>query len=393
MLYNAQGLPINTGQHVPSVSRDSGSFRGTIAHWHPQRVATADGVALERQVTQRRADDLFDNDWAARSAVRTVADNAIGTGLVPQSSIPHKYLKIKRDDAANIGEKMEWIFSLWSSKAHAAGLMHFEDLQYLGISSILRLGEMLHLPVMLRDTMRAFSLSIQDINPTRLCTPCDKKTDLYIRDGIEFTSYGAPLAYWIATPEPSYGIVDVQHLFSSSYTRRPSYIAHRPNVFHLYRHEREEQIRGNSPFGTSMKLFRNLNETIDSELFAQVIAASFPIFIALEGGGAQLSGEIAEAYGQSVSGPSERVLDIAPGTITFGEKGEKPQVLESNRPSSNFALFVEIVLRAIASSWGIPYESLTKDFSKTNYSSMRAALNEAWKLYLFYRKWFGRMYC
>ena len=42
---------------------------------------------------------------------------------------------------------------------------------------------------------------------------------------------------------------------------------------------------------------------------------------------------------------------------------------------------------------GIPYESLTKDFSKTNYSSMRAALNEAWKVYNFYRQWLARDYC
>ena len=68
-------------------------------------------------------------------------------------------------------------------------------------------------------------------------------------------------------------------------------------------------------------------------------------------------------------------------------------MLESKRPSANFSAFVEIVLRATAASVGIPYESLTKDFSKTNYSSARAALNEAWKLYSFYRNWFGRLYC
>ena len=47
----------------------------------------------------------------------------------------------------------------------------------------------------------------------------------------------------------------------------------------------------------------------------------------------------------------------------------------------------------MAASQGIPYESLAKDYSKTNYSSMRAALNEAWKLYGYYRQWFARSYC
>ena len=85
-------------------------------------------------------------------------------------------------------------------------------------------------------------------------------------------------------------------------------------------------------------------------------------------------------------------MDIAPGTVTFGNPNEKPYILESKRPSANFAAFVEIILRAAAASMGIPYESLSKDFSKTNYSSARAALNEAWKLYQFYRRWFARLY-
>ena len=41
---------------------------------------------------------------------------------------------------------MEWAFSSWSQQAHARGIAHFEDLQYLGITSVLRMGEMLHLP-------------------------------------------------------------------------------------------------------------------------------------------------------------------------------------------------------------------------------------------------------
>ncbi|MDE7371842.1 MAG: phage portal protein, partial [Desulfovibrio sp.] len=86
-------------------------------------------------------------------------------------------------------------------------------------------------------------------------------------------------------------------------------------------------------------------------------------------------------------------MEINPGTIVFGEPNEKPYVLENTRPSSNFVPFVSTILRAASAMLGIPYESLTKDYSSTNYSSMRAALNEAWKLYLFYRRWFARLYC
>lgn len=126
----------------------------------------------------------------------------------------------------------------------------------------------------------------------------------------------------------------------------------------------------------------------------QVIAASFPVFVALENGGVQLPDYVTEGQeGDGERRERQLVQDLSPGQVLYGNENEKPYVLESKRPSANFSAFVEIVLRATAASVGIPYESLTKDFSKTNYSSARAALNEAWKLYSFYRNWFGRLYC
>ena len=392
-LLNRYDRPLNSGCYVSAPSRDAGAYRGTIANWHPSRLVNKDAEIRERLITQHRAADLAANDWAAKSGLRTIADNAIGTGLVPKSNIPHKLLGISREEAAAIGEKMEWAFSSWSQQAHAQGIIHFEDLQYLGISSILRIGEMLHLPVMRApENGHGFGLAIQDMNPSRLCTPADKTLDLSIRDGIEFNSYGSPVAYWLACPPPSLIPLDQQQLFSDSFIRRPARIGHRPNVFHLFRYEEEEQVRGVSALVNGMKLFRNLNDALDSELFAQVIAASFPIFIGLENGTVDMPPEVREAYGMEEQGPMERTMEIAPGTVVFGNPNEKPYVLENKRPSSNFPPFIEIVQRALAAMLGIPYESLTKDFSKTNYSSMRAALNEAWKLYMFYRRWFARLY-
>ena len=200
------------------------------------------------------------------------------------------------------------------------------------------------------------------------------------------------MAYWIACPPPSIATVDQQFLFFGFL--RAASVIYRPQAqcFHLFRHEEEEQTRGVSQLATGMKLFRNLNDALESELFAQVIAASFPIFIGLENGGVDLPDEVREAYGISPTKPHRREIDVEPGTVIFGLPDEKPYVLENKRPSSNFPPFVEIVQRSLAAMLGIPYESLTKDFSKTNYSSMRAALNEAWKLYLFYRRWFARLY-
>jgi len=45
------------------------------------------------------------------------------------------------------------------------------------------------------------------------------------------------------------------------------------------------------------------------------------------------------------------------------------------------------VLRNIAAGLNIPYELLAMDFSRTNYSSARAALLEAWRYFQGRRRW------
>jgi hypothetical protein len=77
----------------------------------------------------------------------------------------------------------------------------------------------------------------------------------------------------------------------------------------------------------------------------------------------------------------------------YGSPNQKPHVLKNDRPSNTFQGFVETVLRAVGASVGMPYEVVAKDFSKTNYSSARAALLEAWRVYQLYRVWMERHLC
>ena len=57
--------------------------------------------------------------------------------------------------------------------------------------------------------------------------------------------------------------------------------------------------------------------------------------------------------------------------------GDKVAPFTPSRPNSGYGQFVENVLRHIGAGLNIPFELLMKDFSKTNYSSARAALLEA----------------
>lgn len=394
-LFSPSGqAPVSTRRYVPSASRDAGAFRDPIAGWRGPQISNTAQEAREREVSQRRAGDLAANDWAAGSALSAVTQNAIGTGLLPKAAIPADILKISPEEAARVGREMEWAFARWACEADIRGLCHFHDLQLLGLRSMLAKGEMLQLAVMLSDKDRAsqnrlFSLALQAIRPERLQTPQDMTVDPYVRDGIRFTASGRPQIYYIANPQVSAldAFATTDTLLSSDFSAVPGTAGRRRLVFHLFRHEVEEQTRGFSVFSPGIALFRNLSDALNYELFAQVMAASFPVFIETE----DPSHPPLDMDDNDDGG--ERFHEIRPGNVYYGANNQKPITLESKRPSANFASFVEIILRAMAASQGIPYESLAKDYSRTNYSSMRAALNEAWKLYSYYRQWFARSYC
>ena len=383
--------PVDQAHSLPRASLEAGSFRGTLKNWIPQQTHLRSQQAFERDLAIARIDELYGNDGIAKSGVNAIATNVIGCGLVPQSIIPAKALGLEPDAVVEIQDQMEWLWSEWCAQAHYRDQLHFEDLQMIGLRSLIRTGEMLHLPVMDERPGCRFALRIQDIRPIRLRTPWDRQYDPFIHDGVEVSATGVPQAYWIASPPPSVAMLDDVMYTSGHFRRVPAQIGHRKGIFHIFRPESEEQYRGVSSLAAALKFFRHLNDSIDYELFAQVIAASFPVFIGLENGTQYLPGYVQED--EENQEEKRYYQEISPGNIMYGNKGEKPEILESKRPSANFLNFCELILRILASSIEIPYEVLTKDFSKTTYSSARAALLEVWRVYEVYRSFFRRHYC
>ena len=383
---------ISQGHAVSSPSLDSGSFRGNLTGYMPPRAFTRSLRTFERDLTISRAEDLYVNDGLAKSGVNSIATNVVGTGLVPQSVIPASLLGITPEQAKAVQDQMEWLWTEWCSEAHYRSQMTFEDLQLLGLRSLVRAGEMLHLPVMVERPGCRFALKIQDIRPSRLRTPSDKKYEPLLHDGVEVTAQGVPTAYWIASPKPTmseqpFELMDLQ---SADFARIPAKVGHRPGIFHIFRAETEEQFRGVSCLAPAVGFFRNLHDSLDYELMAQIMAASIALFIATDK--QYLPPQASNDY-TTPDGKTHHYQEVEPGQIMYGNEGEKPEVIENTRPSPNFMNFCDLVMRITASSLEIPYEVLTKDFSKTTYSSARAALLEAWRVYAIYRSFFTRQYC
>jgi lambda family phage portal protein len=93
------------------------------------------------------------------------------------------------------------------------------------------------------------------------------------------------------------------------------------------------------------------------------------------------------------TGTGARIQGIEPGMVSYLNPGESINAVDPKRPGDAFPSFIETVLRLVGTSIGLPYELLVKDFSKTNYSSARAALLEGRRMFTNWRSWFSRRFC
>ncbi len=389
ILYGPDNRPLQPTGAKPygshEVSRLAGGLRGTLSNWLVSR-NTKYSARMERQVIADRAEDLAANDTHAASSIDSITINSVGTGLQPQSRPNAKVLGWNEDQAGEFQAQAEWAWHIWQSESDAAGRLSFWQNCLVALRTMLIKGEFFRIPLMINRPGRIFSLALQGVDPLRVYTPSDLTEEKNIKDGVEFEVYGMPSAYWVADPDDAYINYD---LGSENFTKVWAKAGHRPGAIHNFISKTEEQVRGVSILAPAMKFFKDLNDYLDFELVGAIIASSFPVFI-----------ETVDPYGtaEGMHNPDPnaektRYHESAPGTVLYGNINEKPHVLKNDRPGNSFAPFVERILRGIGASIGMPYEVIAKDFSKTNYSSARAALLEAGRVFSMYQKWMVDGFC
>jgi lambda family phage portal protein len=73
----------------------------------------------------------------------------------------------------------------------------------------------------------------------------------------------------------------------------------------------------------------------------------------------------------------ERVSNFEPGVFKYLAPGESVSVPALDSPDGQFEPFLRAMLRAVSATTGVPYSSVSSDYSQTNYSSSRLELLES----------------
>jgi lambda family phage portal protein len=340
-----------------------------------------------------RARDMVRNNPLASGARQTYCDNIIGSQLRLSSQPRYRLLSWEKERASEWANNTEAQFATWAetTECDAARTQTLLGLTIQALSGAMVNGDSLALFNWQPRNGEQWSTRIQTVEADRLATPPWLMADKNVRGGVKINKFNAPLGYWILKNHPGDQFAGFLPADQSMWTYVPAFTSWgRRQVIHLFDKERSGQSRGKSVFTAVMRDFRIAGEYMGAELHAAVINAMIAAFLETD-----LDPQsVGELFGNDPDGKYWKEVSekwnrkkMDSGIIQTLPLGTKLSGYDPNRPNTAFDGFMESVLRQLAAGLNMPYELLLKDFSKTNYSSARASLLEAWRYFNSRRRW------
>lgn len=393
----AEVISIHPAGPAEGPSASTGGYEGAsrtsreLLTWTPSMRSPDLDLNREKPLIDARARDQVKNDGYALGAVATHRDSIVGSQYVLNAQPDWRALGADEAWAEEFQRVVESRFALWAESADcwpdAARRCTFTGLVRMAVCGAVLTGEVLATAEWLRNRAgrRPYNTAIQMVDPDRLSNPDDRADTRTLRRGVQQDKYGAAEGYWFRQTHPSEAwLTEIGRTWKYVPATKPW---GRVQVIHIYEPLRPEQSRGVADMVAALKQMRMTSKFQDVTLQAAVLNATYAASIEsevppevlasqLSGDGTGLTnylGMLAEYAGAS---KALHVDGVKIPTLFPGTK------LHFQRPESADGIgdaFEESLLRKIAASLGLSYEQLSRDYTKTNYSSARASMVETWK--------------
>lgn len=396
-LIRPDGSPL---MRAPSGPRNEG-----ILGWAPARRAP-DWQNIDRPVAVARAREMVETDGIASGAITKTVDAVVGSQLRLKYTPSARALGLDDASARDFAEDVQ---ALWDEFATDPRGM-CDQTRHSTMGGLFALAYRHYLiegdaiGALGYDETRpsAFNTTLRVVDPDLLSNPNDRWDSPELRGGVEIDADGAAVAYHFRGAHDRSLYADRR---AWEWTRVPREDEHGcPFVVHFFDRQRDGQTRGRSNIDVIVEALKMEDKHARVELQAAVLDAVMAPFVRTNSELDSLSelfgstGTEADPFTNYVSGrasyydETDRV-SIDGVRVNRLYPGDEMGVAESRRPSQGYEEFSRTILRRIASGLGISYEQMTSDWSKTNYSSARAALNEIWRSWTQRRLDFVQRFC
>lgn len=348
----------------------------TTADWNALSTSGDAEVRTSLRLMRNRSRQLVRDNPYAKHAMRVIKNNVIGGGVTFQSQIK-KRRGGKFDDDLN--DKIEELFRQWcrAKNCDVTGQMSFAEMQRAVLGAVAESGEVLvrHIKGVAFGTSPV-RFALQVFESDQLVDEWSGRTadGNEVRMGVEVDTFQRPVAYWMYPRHPG----DFQFVPSQVQVNRLIRVP-ADELTHLYLVDRPNLSRGVPWMHSVMLTLNHTDGYEESELIAARSSAAIMGFIqSPETGAPDL-----DAVGADAVQSGERVYDFESGLIKELAPGETFTGWNPTRPNAAMDPFMRYMLRRIAAGIGLSYESLSRDYSQSNYSSSRLALlddRDCWRV-------------
>ena len=371
-------------------------YNTSLAMWSPS-IRSADGEILpEKQRVDARVRDSLRNDAYVAGGATLHKDNIVGAMFALNAKPMLRVLGLDETWETEFQEEVEAKFTLYAESMNnwsdASRMGTLTDQVRLAIGVFLAGGEVLASAEWIRNEVgRPFNTAIQMLDTDRLSNPFDQMESPTLRGGVVRNRYGAPQGYHIRMAHPSDFMNPDSYVWKYVPARKPW---GRLQMIHIIEQLRPDQTRGVSEMVSALKetritkRFRDivLQNAVVNATYAASIESDLPsdqAFAAL-GGGDSADKALNNYFGAYMTQVEQysagaRNLHIDGAKIPHLLPGTKLQLRPAGSGGALGENFEQSLLRYIAANLGVSYEQLSRDYTNTNYSSARAAMNETWK--------------
>ena len=376
-----------------TTSRDLGS-------WYARSLSGDAAVLPDKLKVDARSKDIARNNGIAASGVQLQIDSVVGHQfkLIARPNWVALGIDPNSEEATELSRQFEAQWQLYAEDPincpmDAEGKRTFTDIIRAGVYHDIHHGESMGTGEWKARPGIPYRTCYKIINPDRICNPLGLPDTKRTRAGVDLDRHGEAYAYHLRSAHTS----DDQ-LGSDSYRWRKIRKKTRWGRYqfiHVFDPMEDGQTRGISSFASVLARLKMLDKFQESVLQNAVINATYAMVIESEfdaetamsalGAEAEQSGTLAayvEAY-QNYHGEANIRYDGQKIPHLF--PGEKLNMQIANSPTG-VADFEQGLLRYVAAGLGVSYEQLSKDYSKTNFSSARASLMETWRGFMVRRQ-------
>lgn len=345
------------------------------ADWSPSNSSADSELVTSLTTLRARSRALIRDVSYAKRAQVIVVNNVIGTGIGMQAQV----MSSRGELNTRINDSIEEAWRNWSQadSCHTGGRLAFKHLERALMGQVFAAGEAFVRKHYVKFGESEIPFSLELIEPERIA---DELTSPYIsatsgneiRMGIEVDRFHRPVAYFIRRRHPS------EYRFSNE---TPENVERVPadQIIHLALIDRWPQTRGEPWMHAVARTFNDMSGYTEAEITRARVQAATPWTIETP--------EDSESFGELQEDGSV-YMDSEPGVVKRLNPGEKMNAPSPNSPNPALDPFMRYMLREVAAGAGPSYESLSRDYSQSNYSSSRLALLDDRDLWRFYQSWF-----